>query len=193
MTRIVRYLMQHPSGYIYAWTEVLSLRKDMSEIAPEEALKRLASQAKGNVIPAPTAVPIGKVDVEGVADQLEKLREQRDRALALLGMKPGDLFKDETPPEGRVIMDVPSNEGESAEETPGPSVDGSNHVSPSDIIGQLDKIRKEGRGKVQVENMMREHFGYEVDRREKLDTIVEKAIGYIQSQVPQHAEEATAG
>lgn len=184
---MARYLMQHPNGYVYPYTPALANRKDMSEISVEEAAKRLVSQTKGNVIPAPTAVPVEKMDIDGVATQMDRLREERDKALALLGIQPEDLYRDETPPESRVIMDEPPDAGEPQVEAPTPP----KSIPPSEIINKLEAIQKQGRGKVQVELLMRQHFGYEVDRREKLDTIVGKAIGYIQSKTPQPVE-ATA-
>ena len=79
-------------------------------------------------------------------------------------LKAADVTPDD---EGKVIMDEPEKE-----EQPDVKED----VDLDKDIAFLENIRKVGRGKQQIETFMRQRYGIEVDRRFKLNELVDQAV-----------------
>lgn len=150
-----RFLMQHPSGYVYSWTEIQSKRKDMVEISEEEAKRRLPAQARGK--PTRTVGQELKVIAAEVPEPATGLKEKTEI--------PED---DQGPP----IQEMPEAVEMETEEKP-TSAD-EKDIDPD--IKMFEKIRRVGKGKAQIELYMLEKYGIDVDRRFKLDELVDQAI-----------------
>lgn len=153
-----RYLMMHPSGYVYAWTEIQSKRKDMVEISEEEAQRRLPAQARGK--PARTVGQELKVIAAEVPEVATGLKEKANALADNWGEGPAST--EETP---EALETEPEEEPTSADEK---------DIDPD--IKMLEQIRVVGKGKAQVELYMLEKYGIDVDRRLKLDALVDQAI-----------------
>jgi len=151
-----RFLMQHPSGYIYGWTEIQSKRKDMVEISEEEANRRLPAQAKGK--PARTVGQELKVIAAEVPEPSVKpatrLKEKMEVAPAT----------EEMPEAVQMEADLTAGESKSIEED----------IDPE--IKMLEQIRVVGKGKAKIELYMLDKYGIDVDRRLKLDALVDQAV-----------------
>lgn len=151
-----RFLMQHPSGYIYGWTEIQSKRKDMVEISEEEANRRLPAQAKGK--PARTVGQELKVIAAEVPEPVSGLKEKVEIP------EEGD----QNPP----IEEMPETVEMETEDKP-TSAD-EKDIDPE--IKMLEQIRVVGKGKAKIELYMLEKYGIDVDRRLKLDALVDQAV-----------------
>jgi archaellum component FlaD/FlaE len=72
--------------------------------------------------------------------------------------------------EGKVIMD------DDKEEVPGDDKEEGDSSKVDPDIAFLENIRKVGRGKQQIEAFMRQRYNIEVDRRFKLNELVDQAV-----------------
>jgi len=157
------------------------------------SLETIGDEAAGN---PPDNAPN---EVEGLKAHIKELETQLNTALSLLGMPQDKLLDLTDDGEGRVIMDEEEVEaGEPPVDEydkgagitiPG-SVDAPDEVTdlkPIEVpgvgeatvdpeIAMLEDILKRGKGKAEIEAYMLEKYGIDVDRREKLDTLVDQAI-----------------
>lgn len=147
-----RYLMQHPSGYVYGWTEIQAKRKDMVEISEEEAKRRLPAQAKGK--PARTVGQELKVIAAEVPELATGLKEKVEVPSIQEMPEPVEL-PHEMPLSDELKEVVQSTDPD---------------------IKMLEEIRIVGKGKAKIELYMLEKYGIDVDRRFKLDELVDQAI-----------------
>ena len=197
-----RFLRQATSGYIYDYTETLAKRKDMMEISEGLAIKirnnismrrpglinvsleTIGDEAAGN---PPDNAPN---EVEGLKAHIKELETQLNTALSLLGMPQDKLLDLADDGEGRVIMDEETEplvddyekgagitipEAVTADLKP-IEVPGVEDATVDPEIAMLEDILKRGKGKAEIEAYMLEKYGIDVDRREKLDTLVDQAI-----------------
>lgn len=146
---MAKYLMQHPSGYIYMWTELQAKRKDMIEINEEEAKKRLPAQAKGKPVKASG----------------QELKIIAAEAPEPVSVKPATGLKEM--PE---VVDMPPTD-EAPQDVVQPISD---DTDPD--IKMLEEIRIVGKGKAKIELYMLEKYGIDVDRRLKLDVLIDQAV-----------------
>ena len=153
------------------------------------SLETIGDEAAGN---PPDNAPN---EVEGLRAHIKELETQLNTALSLLGMPQDKLLDLADDGEGRVIMDedeegtepgveeyekgtgitVPGDSDEKAGPEP-IKVPGVEEVTVDPDIAMLEDILKRGKGKAEIEAYMLEKYGIDVDRREKLDTLVDQAI-----------------
>ncbi len=90
-------------------------------------------------------------------------------------LEPADVMP---PEEGKVIMD----DLEKGQDLDVPEAEAPPEDADPDIAF-LENIRKVGKGKVHIEAFMRERYSIEVDRRLKLDQLVDQAVGVRRSEL----------
>ena len=187
-----RYMLQISSNFVYAYHPLTVKKPDMVEISEAQAKNILAGRsimdgltAKDaiNVVPGsaergPEIRPIGAEDQEKT--RIAMLEKKLSLALTLLGMKSPDELPDDVS-EGSVIMDdlekgqdleVPTGVPEDAQ---GPATIPDNIQDDPDIK-MLEEIRINGKGKARIETYCLKTFGVNVDRRMRLNELVDQAV-----------------
>lgn len=144
-----RYLKQAGSNYVVIWAKRAAQRKDMIEISEEEALKLLVEQQKTHAQKMADESKVEKPKVEETVE--EKLMDEPSIVI-------DDLKKGQELPEEAAANKEPKPVKEDAD------------------IKMLKEIRIVGKGKAKIELWMLEKYGINVDRRFKLDQLVDQAI-----------------
>ena len=138
--------LKNKSGYVIIWAKRAAQRKEMVEISEEEALKLLVEQQKTH---AQKMADESKVEKPKAEKTVEEPEEES-------GIVIDDLKKGQALPEEAETSELP------VEEDPD--------------IKMLEEIRIVGKGKAKIELWMLEKYGINVDRRFKLDELVNQAI-----------------
>jgi len=166
-----RYMLNTKTERVYILhEETLRQRKDMVEISEAQAENIMAGKpVSQNMGYAPTVQETPPANTE---DTIAYLKRKLAIALELLNMSSPEQLPDDLT-QGKVIMDdfTPPAEGESAPEA---AIDVPGEKDPD--IAMLEQIRIEGKGKARVEAYCLEKFGVDVDRRMRLNDLVDKAI-----------------
>jgi len=149
-----RYLKQHKTNYVTMWAPVAAKRADQVEISEAEAQVLLAEQTKTReqrMKEGSWAEPSPEAEEPTVVEKEEAKV---------------DMTEPEAPgkPEGK-----PEGDDQSAVPTQKPD-----HVDED--LSMLEEIRVVGKGKAQIEAYMKEKYGIDVDRRLKLDELVNQAV-----------------
>jgi len=152
-----RYLKQVKSNYVIIWAPVAALRKDMMEISEAEAQKLLTEQQKTKeqrvkegtwVEPSPGPTPHEPAVVEKVEAKVD-MTETEAAGLPEVEPKADDQS---APPE-----EAKPDHGD-------------------EDLNMLEEIRVVGKGKARIEGYMKEKYGIDVDRRLRLDELVDQAV-----------------
>jgi len=149
---MTRYLRQTKSNYVTIWAPVAALRKDQVEISEAEALELLKEQTK--------------------------TKEQRMKEgtwvdpLAATAPEPAAVVEQEEP---KVDMTEDKGDAQLADDqSKVPPIDKPDYGDED--LNMLEDIRVVGKGKAQIESYMKEKYGIDVDRRLRLDVLVNQAI-----------------
>lgn len=153
---MTRYLKQHGSDYVTIWHPIAAKRKDMVEISEDEARKLLAEQHKSKeqrIADGTWAVPQGEPMPNEIIKPLQSVEPE------VAGLKEPESER----PEPKTTEAMPAEE-------PQPWF-------PDDPdIQMLEEIRRVGKGKARVEQYMMNTYGIDIDRRLRLDELVDQAI-----------------
>jgi len=183
-----RYMLNTKTERVYILhEETLRQRKDMVEISEAQAQNIMAGKPVAqNMGYAPT---VQETPAAGAGDTIAYLKRKLGTALELLNMSSPEQLPDDLT-QGKVILDdvTPPPEGESAPEE---AIDVPGEKDPD--IAMLEQIRIEGKGKAKVEAYCLEKFGVDVDRRMRLNDLVDKAIDLRIAQIRNAATEGTTG
>lgn len=149
---MTRYLRQAKSNYVTVWHPVAAERKDQMEISEAEALELLKEQTK--------------------------TKQQRMKEGSWVGPSPEPAVEVPTVVEKEEAkVDMTEDKGDAQ------LADDQSKVPPTgkpdygdEHLNKLEEIRVVGKGKAQIEAYMKEHHGIDVDRRLRLDELVNQAV-----------------
>ena len=187
-----KYMLHIPTNRVHAYHPLTIKRKDMVEISEPQAgnilagrsmMEGLTGQDVINVVPGsaqrgPDVSPAGETGDKATITMLQK---KLAGALKLLGMTSLDQIPDDTP-EGAVIVDEVEKEQWVPPDDQGPAPEADDSppnlpVSEHPAIKMLEEIRIVGKGKARIEAYCLDAFGVNLDRRMRLNELVDQAIG----------------
>jgi len=161
-------------------------------MAGKPMMQGLTGRDVVNAIPGsakrPEIRPEGAEDAEKA--RIALLERKLGTALSLLGMSSADQIPDDMS-SGQVIMED-LEKGQDLKEPASMEGQGPTVEDNPDIV-MLEQVRIDGKGKAKVEAYCLEKFGVDLDRRFKLDKMVDTAIGLIKDKISKEATEATKG
>jgi len=142
-----RYLKQHKSNYVIIWAPVAAKRKDMVEISEKEALELLVEQQKTHN--------------QKMAEEPKRMEPAVEEITVEKPIDEPSTVIDELA-KGQELSKTDEEKPESKEEDPD--------------IKMFEEIRIIGKGKAKIELYMLEKYGIDIDRRFKLDQLVDQAV-----------------